>query len=53
MQLKKDPKHKVQSESTALTSRMIQAAKTLERMVNQNIFDDIAQGQYFSLNFLK
>ncbi|XP_076162193.1 dynein intermediate chain 2, ciliary isoform X2 [Ptiloglossa arizonensis] len=43
MQLKKDPKHKVQSESTALTSRMIQAAKTLERMVNQNIFDDIAQ----------
>ena len=31
-------------ESTALTYRMLQAAKTLERMVNQNIFDEIAQG---------
>lgn len=25
---------------------MLQAAKTLERMVNQNIFDDISQGRY-------
>lgn len=28
----------------AVTLRMIQAAKILERMVNQNTFDDIAQG---------
>ncbi|XP_033354456.1 dynein intermediate chain 2, ciliary [Bombus vosnesenskii] len=44
LQLKKeDMKKKAQTESTALTSRMLQAAKTLERMVNQNIFDEIAQ----------
>ncbi|XP_054001475.1 dynein intermediate chain 2, ciliary [Hylaeus anthracinus] len=40
---KEDPKQTAQTESMALTSRMLQAAKTLERMVNQNIFDDIAQ----------
>ncbi|XP_043249584.1 dynein intermediate chain 2, ciliary [Colletes gigas] len=40
---KEDSKQKAQTESMALTSRMLQAAKTLERMVNQNIFDDIAQ----------
>lgn len=28
----------------AMTMRMIQAAKILERMINQNTFDDIAQG---------
>ncbi|XP_068978851.1 dynein intermediate chain 2, ciliary [Bombus flavifrons] len=44
LQLKKeDMKKKAQTESTALTFRMLQAAKTLERMVNQNIFDEIAQ----------
>ncbi|CAD1473387.1 unnamed protein product, partial [Heterotrigona itama] len=44
LQLKKeDVKKKAQIESTALTYRMLQAAKTLERMVNQNIFDEIAQ----------
>ncbi|XP_043595755.1 dynein intermediate chain 2, ciliary [Bombus pyrosoma] len=44
LQLKKeDMKKKAQTESTALICRMLQAAKTLERMVNQNIFDEIAQ----------
>ncbi|XP_060829954.1 dynein intermediate chain 2, ciliary [Bombus pascuorum] len=44
LQLKKeDMKKKAQTESTELTCRMLQAAKTLERMVNQNIFDEIAQ----------
>ncbi|XP_071858691.1 dynein intermediate chain 2, ciliary [Bombus fervidus] len=44
LQLKKeDIKKKAQTESTELTCRMLQAAKTLERMVNQNIFDEIAQ----------
>lgn len=37
-------KKKAQMESLAMTNRMLQAAKTLERMVNQNIFDDISQG---------
>lgn len=32
-------------ESLAMTNRMLQAAKTLERMVNQNIFDDVSQGR--------
>ncbi|KAG7208577.1 hypothetical protein KM043_014788 [Ampulex compressa] len=42
--LKKDDlKKKAQEDSVAVTQRMLQAAKTLERMVNQNIFDDIAQ----------
>lgn len=27
-----------------MTHRMLKAIKTLERMVNQNIFDEIAQG---------
>ncbi|XP_015597022.1 dynein intermediate chain 2, ciliary [Cephus cinctus] len=40
---KEDAKRKVQSEAMAGTFRMLQAAKTLERMVNQNIFDDISQ----------
>ncbi|XP_025990622.1 dynein intermediate chain 2, ciliary isoform X3 [Solenopsis invicta] len=40
---KEDVKKKNQIESSAMTSRMLQAAKTLERMVNQNIFDDISQ----------
>lgn len=45
-QLKKeDVKKKAQMESSAMTNRMLQAAKTLERMVNQNIFDDILQGR--------
>ncbi|KAG5314080.1 DYI2 protein, partial [Acromyrmex insinuator] len=40
---KEDVKKKAQLESSAMTNRMLQAAKTLERMVNQNIFDDISQ----------
>ncbi|XP_018339741.1 PREDICTED: dynein intermediate chain 2, ciliary isoform X1 [Trachymyrmex septentrionalis] len=40
---KEDMKKKVQLESSEMTNRMLQAAKTLERMVNQNIFDDISQ----------
>ncbi|XP_058796099.1 dynein intermediate chain 2, ciliary isoform X2 [Phymastichus coffea] len=40
---KDDPKKKAQLESAATTNRMLQALKTLERMVNQNIFDDISQ----------
>ncbi|XP_014477799.1 PREDICTED: dynein intermediate chain 2, ciliary isoform X2 [Dinoponera quadriceps] len=40
---KEDVKKKVQIETSAMTHRMLQAAKTLERMVNQNIFDDISQ----------
>ncbi|XP_029672897.1 dynein intermediate chain 2, ciliary isoform X4 [Formica exsecta] len=40
---KEDVKKKAQMESLAMTNRMLQAAKTLERMVNQNIFDDISQ----------
>ncbi|XP_076382491.1 dynein intermediate chain 2, ciliary [Megalopta genalis] len=44
LQLKKeDMKKQAQSQSMAMSARMLQAAKTLERMVNQNIFDDIAQ----------
>jgi len=42
---KKDLKKKALLESTAMTQRMLEAAKILERMVNQNIFDDIAQGR--------
>lgn len=42
---KEDVKKKAQMESLAMTNRMLQAAKTLERMVNQNIFDDISQGR--------
>lgn len=45
---KEDIKKKAQTESDAISYRMIQAAKTLERMVNQNIFDEIAQGWYFN-----
>ncbi|XP_076753588.1 dynein intermediate chain 2, ciliary [Xylocopa sonorina] len=40
---REDLKKTVQTESMALTCRMLQAAKTLERMVNQNIYDEIAQ----------
>ncbi|XP_012134627.1 dynein intermediate chain 2, ciliary isoform X5 [Megachile rotundata] len=40
---KEDPKKKTDTESAALASRMLQAVKTLERMVNQNIFDEILQ----------
>lgn len=43
---KEDVKKKAQMESSAMTNRMLQAAKTLERMVNQNIFDDILQGKF-------
>lgn len=31
---------------------MLQAAKTIERMVNQNIFDDISHGQYIFINLI-
>ncbi|XP_076686586.1 dynein intermediate chain 2, ciliary [Andrena cerasifolii] len=40
---KEDMKKKAQTESMAVTARMLQAVKTLERMVNQNNFDDISQ----------
>ncbi|XP_044009131.1 dynein intermediate chain 2, ciliary isoform X2 [Aphidius gifuensis] len=45
VQTKKDDnfKKKAQADAIAVTQRMLQAAKTLERMVNQNIFDEIAQ----------
>ncbi|XP_023290225.1 dynein intermediate chain 2, ciliary isoform X2 [Orussus abietinus] len=44
IQPKKDEsKKKSQMEALAVSERMLQAAKTLERMVNQNIFDDILQ----------
>lgn len=33
-----------------MINRMLQAAKTLERMVNQNIFDDISQGRLLILS---
>lgn len=42
---KEDVKKKAQIETSAMTYRMLQAVKTLERMVNQNIFDDISQGK--------
>ena len=29
-----------------MTNRMLQAVKTLERMVNQNIYDEISQGRW-------
>lgn len=44
---KEEVKKKTQIEAIAVNQRMLQAAKTLERMVNQNIFDEIAQGIYF------
>lgn len=47
-----DLKKKAQTESKALTLRMLQAAKTIERMVNQNIFDDISHGQYIFINLI-
>ncbi|CAK9798086.1 Dynein intermediate chain 2, ciliary [Anthophora plagiata] len=40
---KEDLKKKSHTESMEVTCRMLLAAKTLERMVNQNIFDEIAQ----------
>ena len=48
---KDDPKKKAQQENTAMTSRMLQSVKTLERMVNQNIYDDISQGELFGKHF--
>lgn len=50
---KEDMKKKAQMETTAMTNRMLQAAKTLERMVNQNIFDDISQGRLLILSSIK
>jgi len=43
---KKDLKKKALLDNSAKTQRMLEAAKTLERMVNQNIFDDISQGRH-------
>ncbi|XP_015178920.1 PREDICTED: dynein intermediate chain 2, ciliary isoform X1 [Polistes dominula] len=40
---REDIKKKEQMENIEMYDRMIKAAKTLERMVNQNIFDEIAQ----------
>jgi dynein intermediate chain 1 len=48
-QQKKDSKKTAQQEEAAMMNRMLQAAKTLERMVNQNIYDEISQG---FLNFM-
>lgn len=48
-QKKEEIKKKAQIESSELNNRMLQAAKTLERMVNQNIFDDISQGKLLSI----
>uniref|UniRef100_A0A0C9RDK3 DYI2_0 protein n=1 Tax=Fopius arisanus TaxID=64838 RepID=A0A0C9RDK3_9HYME len=42
-QKKDEGKKKAQAEALAVNQKMLQAAKTLERMVNQNIFDEIAQ----------
>lgn len=44
-QARRDDRKKAQLENTAMTNRMLQSIKTLERMVNQNIFDDISQGK--------
>ncbi|XP_014615362.1 PREDICTED: dynein intermediate chain 2, ciliary isoform X2 [Polistes canadensis] len=40
---REDMKKKEQMENIEMYDRMLKAAKTLERMVNQNIFDEIAQ----------
>ncbi|XP_046818005.1 dynein intermediate chain 2, ciliary isoform X1 [Vespa crabro] len=40
---KEDTKQKEQTEIIEMYNRMLKAAKTLERMVNQNIYDEIAQ----------
>ncbi|XP_046434111.1 dynein intermediate chain 2, ciliary isoform X2 [Neodiprion pinetum] len=40
---KEDLKRKAQMEAMAANIRMLQASKTLERMVNQNIFNEISQ----------
>ncbi|KAK2585476.1 hypothetical protein KPH14_010133 [Odynerus spinipes] len=40
---KEDISKKEQTENAEMLARMLKAAKTLERMVNQNIFDEIAQ----------
>jgi len=50
---KEEVKKKAQIESSEMTNRMLQAAKTLERMVNQNIFDDIAQGRFLVFSLMK
>ncbi|XP_015109774.1 dynein intermediate chain 2, ciliary [Diachasma alloeum] len=42
-QRKDEGKKRAQAEALAVNQKMLQAAKTLERMVNQNIFDEIAQ----------
>lgn len=41
---KKSDKSQVSEE---LNKKYLQCWQILERMVNQNIFDDIAQGRYF------
>lgn len=40
---KDEGKKRAQAEALAVNQKMLQAAKTLERMVNQNIFDEIGQ----------
>ncbi|XP_033219979.1 dynein intermediate chain 2, ciliary isoform X2 [Belonocnema kinseyi] len=40
---KEETKKKTHSETMAATNRMLESAKTLERMVNQNIYDEISQ----------
>lgn len=42
--VKKEETKKKEVQSSDVTSRMLMAAKILERMVNQNTFDEIAQG---------
>lgn len=42
---KEDTKQKEQTKIVEMYNRMLKAAKTLERMVNQNIYDEIAQGK--------
>lgn len=37
---------KVETKVCDINSRLLLAAKTIERMINQNTFDDIAQGDY-------
>lgn len=49
---KEDLKRKAQMEAMATTIRMLQASKTLERMVNQNIFDEISQGEIQTYKFV-
>lgn len=52
-QQKEEVKKKTPVEAVAVHQRMLQAAKTLERMVNQNIYDEISHGKFYWIKPLK